>query len=87
MGLNIKKTHNPNKKWMQGLNRSLFKEDIQMAKKVMNRCSTSLITTEIQINTTRYYLLPAIVKNLQTIHTGEGVKKMKSSYTVDGNVN
>ena len=62
MGLNMKKTNNPNKKWMQGLNRSLFKEDIQMAKKVMNRCSTSLITTEIQINTTRYYLIPAIVK-------------------------
>jgi len=59
-----------------------------MAKKDMNRCLTSLIITEIQIKTTmRYCLTPAIVKNLQTIHAGECVKKMKPSYTVGGKVN
>ena len=40
MELNIKNTNNPIKKWMQGLNRSLFKEDTQIAKKDMNRCLT-----------------------------------------------
>ena len=59
-----------------------------MAKKDMNRRLTSLIITEIQIKTTmRYCLTPAIVKNLQTIHAGECVKKMKPSYTVGGKVN
>ena len=83
MMLNSIKTNNPLKTWAEDLNRHFFKEDIQMGKRYMKRCSIQIITRETQIKTTvRYHLTPVtvtIIKNPQTLNAGKGVEKRERS--------
>ena len=72
------------------MNRHFFKEDGQMAKKHMKKCSTSLVIMEIKVKIiVRYYFIPtrtAIIKKSDVESIGKNVDKLGPSDIVGRNV-
>ena len=79
------KSNNRNKKWTKNLNRCFLKEDMQMTSQYMQKISTLLMISEMQIKTAmRYHLIPgsmSIIKQTNKKKTGsvdKNVEKLES---------
>lgn len=76
----------PTDKWTKNLNKYSSKENMQMAKKHMEKCSVSLVIQKMQIKITiRYHLIPTRVRKSNNSKYWWDVGKSKSSYIAKQN--
>ena len=89
--MTIQKHPKQHKQNWEDLNRHFSKDDTQMTKKHMKRCSASLIIIEKYIKITmRYYLMLVRIANRKKSTNNKcwrGCGKKEISYTIDGNIN
>ena len=79
MQLNSKKQkQNLIKKRTEKLNRYFSKEDIQMVKRYVKKCWTSLVIREMQIKTTMRYYTSHLLKSLLSKTTPPKANKQKN---------
>ena len=88
---NIKNNNNNSiVKWEEP-NKHFSREDVDMTKRFMKKCLTSIVTWEMQIQITMtYYLIPvrmAVFRRQEKISVGEDVEKRELMRTVAGNAN
>jgi hypothetical protein len=70
------------RKWANELNRAFSKEEVQMAKKCMKKCSTSLAIKEMQIKTTARFNPVRIATIKNTTNVGEDVRRGKNPHSL-----
>jgi single-stranded DNA-specific DHH superfamily exonuclease len=84
--LNSPKINEPIKKWATELNRTVSREETQMTKKHMKKCSPFLALKEMQIKTTlRFHLTPVrivIIKNTTNNKCRQGCGEKKNPHTL-----
>jgi hypothetical protein len=81
--LNSQKINDPMKRWANEMNRAFLKEEVQVAKNHMKKCSTSLAIKEMQIKTRiRVHLTPAIIKNTNSNKCWQECRGKRNPYTM-----
>jgi hypothetical protein len=64
--LNSRNSNNPIKKWGTEVNKEFSTEEYQRAEKYLKKCSTSIISREMQIKTTlRFHLTPVTMARIK----------------------